>query len=130
MSKLERILHVDDEDDIRAIVQITLELVCGYTLKQCASGPEAIESAAEFRPQLLLLDVMMPEMTGEETWRQLAKQQELKDVPAIFMTAKAERSNVDKLLKLGALSVITKPFDPTKLCERIDKEWQAYSQSK
>ena len=73
---------------------------------------------------------MMPEMTGEETWRQLAKQQELKDVPAIFMTAKAERSNVDKLLKLGALSVITKPFDPTKLCERIDKEWQAYSQSK
>ena len=125
MSKLERILHVDDDDDVRAIVQITLELVGGYSLHQCASGPEAIETAVAFKPQLFLLDVMMPIMTGEETWRQLALQLELKDVPAIFMTAKAERRNIEKLMGQGALAVITKPFDPAQLCERIEQEWQS-----
>ncbi|PLS20450.1 response regulator [Neptunicoccus cionae] len=127
MTELKRILHVDDEDDIRFIVQITLEIARGYEIKSCASGKEAIEIARSFKPQLLLLDFMMPELDGEETWKGIAAIDGLSDIPAIFMTAKAERSNTDRLMAAGAEAVITKPFETNDIADMIDDCWEQHT---
>lgn len=124
MTELKRILHVDDEEDIRFIVQITLEIARGYEIKSCATGKEAIEVARSFKPQLLLLDFMMPELDGEETWKGIAALDGLDGIPAIFMTAKAERSNTDRLMAAGAEAVITKPFETNDLADMIDGCWE------
>ena len=123
MQKLQRILHVDDDEDIRTIARMTLELVGNFHVDQFASGPEAIENAQACAPQLFLLDVMMPEMSGEETWRQLVTLPGLEQVPTIFMTAKAEKEFSQNLINQGALAVITKPFDPQELCQQIEAAW-------
>jgi len=123
MEELKKILHVDDDEDIRAIAKMTLELVGHFEVVQCESGPEAINIAQSAKPQLFLLDVMMPEMDGEETWRQLTALPGLEKVPTIFMTAKAEKQFSKTLIRQGALAVITKPFDPTELCDRIQTAW-------
>lgn len=123
MEKLERILHVDDDGDIRQITKLTLELVGQYEITQFGSGPDAIAHAQACKPQLFLLDVMMPEMSGEETMRQLSALPGLENVPTVFMTAKAERAYSKTLLEMGALAVITKPFDPTTLCDEIEAVW-------
>jgi len=102
---------------------MTLELIGGYTIRQCASGLEAIKTAEEFLPQLFLLDVMMPDMGGEETWRRLKSNQELGEVPVVFMTAKAEISNKERLVEAGARAVIVKPFDPAELCSELEAIW-------
>jgi CheY-like chemotaxis protein len=127
MGKLSRILHVDDDDDIRQIAKLTLELVGHYEVAQCASGPEAIAMAQDWAPQLFLLDVMMPDMSGEETMRRLTALSGLENVPTIFMTAKAEQTYSKSLLQLGALAVIVKPFDPTTLCDEIETAWRSRS---
>ncbi len=123
MEKLQRVLHVDDDEDIRAISKMTLELVGHFEVTQCESGQEAIEIAQSARPQLFLLDVMMPVMGGEETWRRLSALPGLEKVPTIFMTAKAENEFSRKLMDQGALAVITKPFDPAELCQSIQAAW-------
>ena len=124
MPNLKRILYVEDESDIQAIAKIALESVGGFTLMICSSGKEALEKAAEFAPELLLLDVMMPEMDGPSTLKLLRKIPELNSVPAIFMTAKVQPSEVEELKTLGALDVIAKPFDPMTLAEQIKKIWE------
>ena len=73
---LKKILHVDDDQDIRTITQMSLEMVGGFELQQCASGKEALIVAPQFQPDLLLLDVMMPEMSGEELWHKLMEMPE------------------------------------------------------
>ncbi|MDA5094645.1 response regulator [Aliiroseovarius sp. KMU-50] len=123
MEQLERILHVDDDDDIRQIAKLTLELIGKFTVEQYASGQEAIDNAQAFAPQLILLDVMMPEMNGEATMTHLRKIPGLEEVPVVFMTAKAEAQYAEKLIRLGAIKVITKPFDPQNLCDQVQDAW-------
>ena len=123
MEQLKRILHVDDDEDIRVIVKMALELVGQFEVDQYESGPEAIASAEEFKPQLFLLDVMMPEMTGEETWQRLRMIPGMENIPAVFLTAKAETAFAERLLEQGCLAVITKPFDPVDLCAKISQHW-------
>ena len=129
MKELNKILHVDDDGDIREIARMALELVAQMTVHQCSSGKEALEQAEGFQPDLFLLDVMMPEMSGEETWRKLLEIPALAGVPAIFMTAKAEASISRDLRQAGAIAVITKPFDPMTLGDQIREAWAAHSQS-
>ena len=123
MEELKRILHVDDDEDIRVIVKMALELVGQFEVDQYASGPEAIDAAPGLTPQMFLLDVMMPEMTGEETWQRLRMIPGLENVPAVFLTAKAETAFADRLLDQGCLAVITKPFDPVDLCAKLSQHW-------
>jgi CheY-like chemotaxis protein len=130
MEELKKILHVDDDEDIRVIVKMALELVGQFNVDQYSSGPDAIAGAADFKPQLFLLDVMMPEMTGEETWHQLKQIPGLENVPAIFLTAKAESVFAERLLANGCLAVITKPFDPVDLCEKISLHWSDFQADK
>jgi CheY-like chemotaxis protein len=119
-----RILHVDDDDDIRAITQIALEVVGKLEVHQCASGQEALLVAAEFTPDLFLLDVMMPGMTGEDTLAALRRIPGMENTPVIFMTAKAQADDVARLMSLGSAKVITKPFDPLTLASKIVEIWQ------
>ncbi len=125
MSDLPKILHVEDDADIREIALISLETVGGLAVVQCASGHEAIDCVAEVAPDLFLLDVMMPGISGEETLVLLRAMPGFATTPAIFMTAKAQSNEVEKLKALGALAVITKPFDPMTLAEEILAIWRS-----
>lgn len=127
MQELKRILHVDDDEDIRVIVKMALELVGQFEVAQFSSGAQALAGVGDFAPQMFLLDVMMPDMTGEETWQNLRQMPGLETVPAIFLTAKAEEAFAERLLAKGCLAVITKPFDPIDLCTQLKDQWAAFN---
>lgn len=121
---LQRVLYVEDDADIRTIASMALEVVGGLTLQACASGAEALQVADAFAPQLLLLDVMMPGMDGPTTLARLRERASTRDVPVIFMTAKVQAAEVEHYKALGALGVITKPFDPMALAGQVQALWQ------
>lgn len=121
---LSRILYVEDEPDIRAVAKLALEAVGGFTLEICSSGQEALEKAEAFGPQMMLLDVMMPEMDGPTTMRRLREIPALANVPAVFMTAKVQPQEVKEYKALGAVEVIAKPFDPMTLASDINEIWK------
>lgn len=129
MSELKRILYVEDEPDIRAVAEIALETVAGFTLLTCSSGEEALAKAVEFAPDLLLLDVMMPNMDGPSTLQELRKLPEFSNTPVMFMTAKVQPQEVEHFKSLGAIEVIPKPFDPMTLGEQIKVAWQLYAKT-
>ena len=121
---LQKILYVDDEEDIRMIVSLALEDVCGYTIRLCASGQQAMTEAVDFAPDLILLDVMMPGMDGPTTLNKLREQERLAQIPVIFMTAKAQTHEIERFKSLGVVDVITKPFDPMTLGGEVQAIWE------
>jgi two-component system, OmpR family, response regulator len=123
MNELNRILYVEDEPDIQAVASIALEAVGGFTLKACSSGAEALAAAKDFAPDLLLLDVMMPDMDGPTTLGELRKRPETANTPAIFMTAKVQPQEIEYFKSLGAIEVVPKPFDPMTLADQIKAIW-------
>ncbi|MBL1143285.1 MAG: response regulator [Proteobacteria bacterium] len=116
-----KILYVEDEEDIRTVARISLETVGGFIVKICASGKEALQVVEDFKPDLILLDVMMPDMDGPATLLEIRKIASLKNVPAAFMTAKVQANEIEHFYSLGAVDVIPKPFDPMTLAERVGK---------
>jgi CheY-like chemotaxis protein len=120
-----RILHVDDEPDIREIVDMSLGLNAEFEVRSCASGSDAIAMAAEWSPFLILLDVMMPGMDGPTTLTQLRKEPRTAAIPVLFMTARAQEREVKQLISLGAHGVISKPFDPMTLAFLVRSHLQA-----
>jgi CheY-like chemotaxis protein len=125
MRDLNRVLHVEDEQDIRDIAKLALADVAGWTVESCASGDEAVTRAVEFKPDLILLDVMMPGMDGLATLAALRELPPLKDIPVVFMTAKVMAEEIGHLQSLGALGVVAKPFDPMTLGDDIAALWRA-----
>ena len=129
MSKpLARILYVEDEPDIRAIAQMALEAVGGFTVIACASGSEALANAPGALADLLLLDVMMPGMDGPSTLKALRELPATAQTPVIFMTAKVQAAEVAQYRALGAMDVIHKPFDPMELSAQITRIWESQGQ--
>ena len=122
-----KILYAEDEKDIRTITQIALEDIGGFEVKYCENGKEVLAAINEFQPDLLLLDVMMPVMDGPETIKKIREEQKFKDIPAIFMTAKIQPEEVVQYQEMGVVDVITKPFDPMKLAEKIRRTLDKYS---
>lgn len=124
MSKtLKRIAYVEDEPDIRAVAELSLTMVGGFELNVSEDGEQAIRNIPAFAPDLILLDVMMPGMTGPELFGQIKKIPGISKTPVIFMTAKALRHEVDHYRELGAVGVIPKPFDPMTLPAQVQKLW-------
>ena len=123
MAELHKILYVEDEPDIQAIARIALENVGGFEVKICSSGQEAVQSGPAFKPDLILLDVMMPGMDGPTTLQEMRKLPELSKIPVMFMTAKVQPQEVAHFKSLGAIEVIAKPFDPMKLSDLIKTAW-------
>lgn len=121
-----RILYVEDEEDIQTVARIALENVGGFDVKICSSGREALEAVAEFNPDCIILDVMMPGMDGPATLTALRALPFAVHIPVIFMTAKIQPSEVKHYKELGSLGVISKPFDPMTLAARVKElcAWQ------
>jgi len=114
-----RLLYVDDEDDIRAVVDFALEDESDIDLALASDGPQAIALNASFLPDLILLDVMMPGLDGPATLQCIREGAINAAVPIAFITAKVQREEVAHLRSLGAVDVIEKPFDPLALPQRI-----------
>jgi two-component system, OmpR family, response regulator len=119
-----RILHVDDEPDIREVVDISLGLNPNFEVRACSSGREAIATAAAWSPFLILLDVMMPEMDGPTTLMRLRDNPKTAAIPVLFMTARAQPREIEHFVGLGAKGVISKPFDPMTLAAQIQEHLQ------
>lgn len=114
------VMHVDDEPDIREVAAIALELDADLTLTSVASGAEALKRLAEgARPDVILLDVMMPGMDGPCVLDRLREMEGLATTPVIFMTARAQSDEVERLKALGAIGVLVKPFDPMTLARQL-----------
>jgi CheY-like chemotaxis protein/HPt (histidine-containing phosphotransfer) domain-containing protein len=114
-----RVLHVDDEPDIREVAEISFGLDPDFKVRGCGSGEEALAVAAEWLPDFILLDVMMPVMDGPATLVRLRDDARTADIPVIFMTARAQAREVDRFRSLGAVGVIPKPFDPMTLAASV-----------
>jgi CheY-like chemotaxis protein len=125
-ARLERVLHVEDDASIRAVARVALEKVGGLTVLSCASGDEALTQAPAFAPQLILLDVMMPDMDGPTTLQRLSEVMDLQAVPVIFMTAKVRPDELDGYRRLGAFDVIIKPFAPLSLAAELEARWRNF----
>ncbi|GGO35737.1 response regulator [Deinococcus humi] len=119
IEELRRVLLVEDDPDIQAVALIALEDIGGLQVQACDSGSEALERFAAFNPDLVLLDVMMPGMSGPETLAALRALPGGYRVPVVFMTAKVQKGEVQKYLELGAAGVIPKPFEPMTLADDL-----------
>jgi CheY-like chemotaxis protein len=114
-----RVLHVDDEPDIREVVEISLGLDPDLLTQSCTSGPEALVAAADWAPDVILLDVMMPVMDGAATFARLRENPRTSSIPVVFMTARAQSYELEQFRSLGAAGVIPKPFDPMTLAASV-----------
>jgi two-component system OmpR family response regulator len=124
---LRSVLYVDDEPDIREIVQLALSLSPDLDVHTCESGIKALETMPLLRPDLVLLDVMMPGLDGPATFARMREHEMLRTIPVVFVTAKALPQEVDRFLNVGALGVISKPFDPMVLAENVLAIWRSAS---
>jgi CheY-like chemotaxis protein len=113
------ILLVDDEDDIREVACITLEAVGGWRVSTARSGSEGIAKAISERPDAILLDVMMPGIDGPTTFGRLQAEPSTRGIPVILLTAKAQGADLRYFAELGVAGVLTKPFDPMSLPDRV-----------
>ncbi len=114
------ILHVDDDEGIRALTELAFALGDHGAVRSAASGAEAISALeAGVRPDVILLDVMMPGLDGPGVMGQLRALKGHENTPVIFMTAQTQEHELDRLIALGAIGVIIKPFDPLALADRV-----------
>lgn len=114
------LMHVDDEPDIREVAGIALQLDPDIALVSASSGEDALARlAGGLNPDVILLDVMMPKMDGPGVLARLKADPTTQAIPVIFMTARAQSHEIDKLRALGAIGVIIKPFDPMTLGGQI-----------
>ncbi len=109
------VMLVDDDPTIRAVGEMSLNLVGGFQVIPAASGPEAIDLALQTRPDVMLLDMRMPGTDGLDTLRQIRLRPALDPMPVIFLTAQIQARDIDDYLSAGAIGVIAKPFDPMGL---------------
>ncbi len=123
--RLARILVVEDDVEMRVMVRESLEGAGGITVKACASGRQALRAAPGFRPDLILLDAVMPRMDGPATLRALRERPETAAVPVIFLTARSGGADADRFTGLGAIGVIAKPFNPALLAGAVRRFWSA-----
>lgn len=119
-----RILHIDDEPDIRRVVELSLGIDPQFSVRSCASGEEAVVAAAQWSPHLILCDVQMPVMDGPATLARLRENPQTAAIPVIFMTARAQEPELVRLKALGASGVIAKPFSGKALRESVREHLQ------
>ena len=114
-----RILLVDDEPDVREVVDVSLGLDPQFRTRACASGADALVMAARWSPSLILLDVMMPLMDGPTTLANLRKNPRTAHIPVLFLTARTQTEEIEQYISLGAQGVLSKPFDPMTLAASV-----------
>jgi CheY-like chemotaxis protein len=120
---LNTILLIDDEPDILEITEIALSKVGGFNVRSYTNCLTAIEEVTSIMPDLILLDMMMPNINGLQALQKIRNIEQVAHIPVIFMTAKVQNSEVASYIDAGAIGVIRKPFDPMKLPDEIRKLW-------
>jgi DNA-binding response OmpR family regulator len=113
------VLVVDDDPVILKLLEVNFEME-GFQVVRAADGAEGLERAREVRPDIVVLDVMMPRMTGYEVAKALREDHDTAHIPIIFVTARAQSSDVEKGMELGVEDYVTKPFDPLELIDRVN----------
>jgi DNA-binding response OmpR family regulator len=113
-----KILIAEDERDIRELVSYSLQFG-GFTVVQATNGVEAVEQAQKELPDLILMDVRMPKMTGYEACRQIKTIDTIRDIPVVFLSAKGQESEIQTGLEVGAEEYILKPFAPDELVKQV-----------
>lgn len=114
------ILIAEDERDIRDLIVFTLQ-IADFNVVEVPNGEEAVKKALEVKPDLILMDVRMPKMTGFEACKVLKQQEKTKDIPVIFLSAKGQEAEISTGLDLGAEEYFLKPFAPDELIGRVNK---------
>lgn len=114
------VLVAEDERDIRELIVIALELE-GFNVVEVPNGEEAVKKAKEIKPDLILMDVRMPKMTGYEACKALKAEEATKEIPVVFLSAKGQEAEVNTGLELGAEEYLLKPFAPDELSGRVTK---------
>ncbi len=116
---LTRVLLVEDDADIQTVVRLSLKMRGVTDVQVVENGEECLARLRAFRPEVILLDVMMPKLDGYETCRRLKDNPATQAIPVIFLTAKTQQYEIEKGMGIGAAGYLTKPFDPMKLYEQI-----------
>lgn len=122
---LSKILYVEDDEDIQRIVRMSLERIGKMQVEIIGDSTAAISAILAFRPDMILLDWMMPVIDGPTLFRKIQELPELNGVPVVFITAKASQRELDELRKMGAAGVLSKPFSPKDLPEQLRSIWHA-----
>jgi CheY-like chemotaxis protein len=120
---LKKISYVEDDEDIQRIVRMSLERVGKMTVDVVGDPTLAIEAMTSFKPDLVMLDWMMPKMDGPTLFREMKQHPETKNLPVVFITAKASARDLESLMAMGAAGTISKPFSPKDLPEQLREIW-------
>ena len=123
--ELNRICYVEDDPDIQRIVRMSLERIGKMTVEVVGDSTRAVEAITAFKPDLVMLDWMMPIMDGPTVLRTMREHAGLKDLPVVFITAKASQRELDELRAMGAVGAISKPFSPKDLPGQLRAIWQS-----
>ncbi len=122
---LSRVCYVDDELDIQRVLRMSLERLGGMTVELVNDPQIAIEAMIRFKPDIVLLDWMMPVLDGPALFRKMKEREETKHLPVVFITASAVETQLNQLRDLGAAGVLTKPFSPVELPRKLRSIWEA-----
>jgi CheY-like chemotaxis protein len=121
---LNRICYVEDDEDIQRIVRMSLERVGKMTVEVVGDPTMAIDAMTTFKPDLVMLDWMMPRMDGPAVFREMKLHPETRALPVVFITAKAAQRDLDELIAMGAAGTISKPFSPKDLPNQLREIWK------
>lgn len=126
MKRLHRVLHVEDVPSIQVVTRIALEKLGGYEVLSCASGQAALAEVQGFAPDLILLDMLLPQMTGLELLDQLSGLIDLRQTPVVLLTGQADEvATPEELRRLGVRKLLYKPFNPMQLAAQLEEIWNA-----
>ncbi|WP_370263159.1 response regulator [Limnobacter sp.] len=126
MNSPRKVLHVEDDPTLRKLVKMALERIGGMEVLSCERGSDAVRQAPDYNPDIILLDAMMPEMDGPQTFKALTCTMDLSNTPVLFMTARVQAEELEEYRSLGAFGVIPKPFDPTTLHRELADNYLRY----
>ena len=121
---LKKILYIEDDENIAEIAIMAMQSIGKFEVQHFLSAKEALANLDNLEPQMILLDMMMPEMDGLTFFEELQKYTKFKKIPTIFITARIQNDEIKNYLAKGARGVIAKPFDPMELCNSINKLWK------
>ena len=129
MERLHSILYVEDDLHVRTTAKLVLEVIGKFQVRDCSSGREALLAAMDFHPDLIVLDVMMPELDGMATLAMLRRMPHLADTPALFVTGLTSAADIVRYMDAGAIGVIPKPLVPLRLTDQLHSLWAQHAMS-
>lgn len=124
LTELQSILYVEDDLHVRTTAKLVLEVIGNFNVRDCSSGRQAVLAAENFRPDLILLDVMMPELDGLATLKALRELPHMSDTPALFVTGLTMPEDLARYMGVGAIGVIPKPLIPLRLAGQVHQLWE------